>query len=88
MAKHASQLNISLSVKDFAWETGLVLRGVTCNRRGKGWLLVVRAENSKGHPKVAFSEGDTPQEALDHLLMMAGGRYAKQYWLKDKYSNR
>lgn len=88
MGKHSSELRISLSVHDFAWETGMTLRGISCNRKGAGWLLVVRAETKKGVPKVAFASGDTPQACLDYLLEMAGGRYAKMFWQKDKYSNR
>ena len=88
MAKKYSGLEIKMSVEDFAWETGMVLRGFSCNRRGSGWLLVVRADNKRGHPKVGFSEHSTPQKALEYLLDMSGGRYAKMFWQKDKYPRR
>ena len=65
------------------WHTGYVYEGHTLNRKGKGWILVVRA--SKGGCRyVSFFEGFDPTRCAQSLAFMAV--YGEIDWKKDKYN--
>lgn len=72
--------------EDFAWLTGMHLHGLTFKRKTDTWLLVVRAQSAHGRAKVAFVETGTPEECLELLWSLIGGR-GMINWRDDQYKS-
>jgi len=65
------------------WFTSKRLEGITVKRKGKGWMLILRA--SKGKERlVAFSESDSLLGVWRNLYRMVV--YDKGYWKPDKFN--
>jgi hypothetical protein len=73
--------------KEFAHQTGLVLRGVSLMSKPDGWQIVVRAWSAKqgGQYAMASAQSDLV-EGLRVLLTFLYSKRGGDLWRKDKFA--
>lgn len=71
--------------EEFAWGTGLQLRGLSFKVKENSWLLVVKVTGRLDGNKVAFIETPTMLGCLDYLVTYAYRRHVPLRWMSDRF---
>lgn len=80
------QLHIPGLDQHFSWLTGMVLTGFTLKRKGRDWLLVIRAVRPDGKGKVSFIQHGTPEECFEYMWRMLHTKQGMP-WKEDLYQS-
>jgi len=79
----AFTLNIDL--KHFAFETGMVFRGLTISKKEDYWNAVIRATDQKKNAVYCINQGETPQEAIEGLTTLFTLKNTSYIWRLDSW---
>lgn len=80
-------LDTLLDPKEFAAETGRVLRGISLTSKPDGWQIVIRCWSKAHGPQYAMWTSQTDLVAsLRSILDVLGTRAGPDLWRKDKFA--
>lgn len=74
-----------LDPEEFAYMTGVTLRGFTVSQGPEGWNLIFRAFLRGGQAVYTMTQGDDLSGGLSSLLALASGRDGLKCWHRDKF---
>lgn len=72
--------------KEFGYFTGWTLRGLNFRPKGKAWLLIVKATDTKENNLVAFIEHESMSLCLNYLAKHVYKERVPLRWSTDRYS--
>ena len=71
---------------DFAYYTGLPLRGISYTLTPQGWQVIFRAIHQTKGPVYCLYVAVDLETALRGLLTMVSSKGGSRYWYPDKYA--
>lgn len=78
--------NYLFQPQEFAWLTGLQLRGFTVTHKPAGWQIVVRAFSKKGEPVYSLMVAVELLDCYDNLFALLARYDSSDHWYFDRFA--
>ena len=83
---HPGTLKSVLDPQEFAYQTGISLRGFSVTEVPEGWQVIFRGRTRRGHPVYCLYVAVELAESLQGLFQAVTGKSGSRYWYPDKYA--
>lgn len=71
--------------KTIAYQTGVVLEGITFTRKNTHWVMTIKVRGKKGEPLVAFVDAHTIADLLQFLDAAIHTKAVHLKWYPDRF---
>lgn len=75
-----------LDPKEFAYQTGVALRGYTIQDKGAQWQVIFRGTRRGGEKVYCLYVAVVLEEAIQGLFRAVTGKGGSRYWYPDKWA--
>jgi hypothetical protein len=75
-----------LEPQDFAYNTGVTLRGYSATRKGNDWQVIFRGSSRTGENVYCLYVAVDLGAAWEGLFAAVTGKGGSRYWYPDKYA--
>lgn len=86
MELRPGNLKSLLDPQEFAFQTGVALRGFSVTQKSGDWQAIFRGVNRKGENVYCLYVAVDLEGALEGLCRAITGRDGDRYWYPDKYA--
>ena len=83
---HPGTLRSVLDPQEFAYQTGVSLRGFSITEVAAGWQTIFRGRTRRGGPVYCLYVAVDLDESLQGLFQAVTGKGGSRYWYPDKYA--
>lgn len=83
---HPGTLKSLLDPQEFAYQTGVHLRGFSVSEKDSQWQVIFRGRNRAGECVYCLYVAVDLDEALQGLYQAITGKGGVRYWYPDKYA--